>query len=146
MRLQDDELIKMVEEPESGSDAEMGPDENHKRKSRGDLPTRPSTKRKRGGRKLATVLIRDPVKFAYWKARVREDFFAKTAAGSKNSKRKTVEILAVEVVRAENLQFTDIYPLTPGLVIGVAAALKGADYRAADQYLGELRLGHIVRK
>ena len=50
MRMQEDELIKMVEEPESGSDAEMDPGENHKRKSRGDLPTRPSTKRKRGGR------------------------------------------------------------------------------------------------
>ena len=49
----------------------------------------------------------------------------------------------MEVIRAENLQFADIYPLTPGLIIGVSAALKGAEYRAADRYLGELRLGHI---
>ena len=104
---------------------------------------RPRTKKKRGGRNLAMALIRDPAEFAYWKARVREDFFARTVAGSKNSKRKTVEILAMEVIRAENLQFAKIYPLTQGLVIGVSAALKGADYRAADQYLGELRLGHI---
>ena len=92
---------------------------------------------------MATALIRDPVKYAYWKERVREDFLAKTASGSKNSKRKTVEILAMEVIRAENLQFAEIYPLTPGLMIGVSAALKGAGYRAADQYLEELRLGHI---
>ena len=143
MSLQKDELTKMVEESESGSDVEMEPDERQKRKSRGDLPTRPRSKKKRGVRNLAMALIRDPVKFAYWKARVREDFFARTVAGSKNSKRKTVEILAMEVIRAENMQFTDIYPLTPGLIIGVAAALKGAEYRAADQYLGELRLGHI---
>ena len=143
MRLQEDELIKMVEEPESGSDVETDADERHKRESRGDLPMRPRTKKKRGGRNLAMALIRDPAKFAYWKARVREDFFARTVAGSKNSKRKTVEILAMEVIRAENMQFTDINPLTPGLIIGVAAALKGAEYRAADQYLGELRLGRI---
>ena len=52
---------------------------------------------------MATALIRDPVKYAYWKEKVREDFFSKTAAGSKNSKRKTVEILAMEVIRAEKL-------------------------------------------
>ena len=128
MSLQKDELTKMVEEPESGSDVEMEPDERQKRESRGDLPMRPRSKKKRGVRNLAMALIRDPVKFAYWKARVREDFFAETAAGSKNSKRKTVEILAMEVIRAENMQFADIYPLTPGLIIGVAAALKGAEY------------------
>ena len=49
----------------------------------------------------------------------------------------------MEVIRAKNLQFADIYLLTPGLIIGVAVALKGAEYRAADQYLGELRLGHV---
>ena len=64
MRLQEDELIKIVEEPESDSDVGIDSDENRKRKSRGDLPTRPGAKRKRGGRKLATALIRDPVKYA----------------------------------------------------------------------------------
>ena len=57
---------------------------------------------------MATALIRDPAKYAYWKERVKEDFFSRTAPGSKNSKRKTVEILAMEVIRAENLQFSEI--------------------------------------
>ena len=39
-----------------------------------------------------------------------------------------------------------MHPLTEQVILGVAAALKSAGFRSAEQYLAELRLGHIERK
>ena len=55
---------------------------------------------------------------------VKKGFSSKRAAGSKNIKRKPIQILAPEVIIVENLGFTEIYPLSLKVVIGVTAALE----------------------
>ena len=65
---------------------------------------------------------------------------APSGAPSLNSKRKTVEDFAREALGLDPEEDrSSIYPLTPQLVEEVAAALKEADYRGAEQCLGEFR-------
>ena len=54
-----------------------------------------------------------------------------------------MEELAILVLNDNN---ADICPLTEAVIKGVAAALKGASFRSAALYLGELRLRRIEAK
>jgi len=115
-----------------------------KRKLRFDIPRMAMKKRRRGSRKKAESMFSSPGKRARWLKRLQDGFFAASATDSKNSKRFTVERLAkLSLNLGLDAHAAEIYPLSKKTVEEVAAALKGGDYRAADQYLGELRLGHI---
>ena len=67
--------------------------------------------------------------------------FAASTAASKSSKRKTAEGLALKAATLRG-QLTFL-PLVPKVVLDVAAALRGAHFRSAPSYLGELRLAHL---
>ena len=113
------------------------------RKRRADLPAIPR-KRKRGSKKLALAILADPRRMKEAVRRLKEDFFAASGAPSISSKRATVEDFAKTAMGLPlSASSEEIYPLTITVVEAVSAALKDAFYRGADQYLGELRLGHI---
>ena len=99
---------------------------------------------RRGSRKKAESMFSCPAKRARWLKKLQDGFFATSAADSKNSKRFTVERLAkLSLGLPFDAHAAEIYPLSKKTVEEVAAGLKGGDYRAGDQYLGELGLGHI---
>lgn len=97
----------------------------------------------RGSSTTARLVASDPVKLQAARADLEADFFAKTTRPSKTAKRTFAEVLAILAGHEE------IYPLTEEVVLGVAAALKSANYLArgsGSSYLAELREGHIKRK
>ena len=119
---------------DGGTTSEEGsPSEGERPRKRRDLPRLPG-KRKRGQkRKALTVLRSDALKKLAVK-KLRDDFFAPSGAPSLNSKRKTAEDFARAALKLDPEEDrASIYPLTPKLVEEVAAALKEADYRGAEQ-------------
>ena len=72
-------------------------------------------------------------------AKLTKDFFSNNVAATKKAKRA----LAEDLVQLAG--FDEVYPLSPDKVKVAAAALKGAHFRSAASYIGELRLGHIER-
>ena len=126
------------EEPGVEDAAGSSSEESERQTHRPDLPRLPARKRERGSERVAKAIHRCPAKKAKWRQCLLDDMFANSTRGSKCSKRRVVEGLAREAAGDPI-----IYPLDRDVVIDVAGALKGAKYRAADQYLGELRLGHV---
>ena len=127
-----------VEEPGVEDVAGSSSEESEREAHRPDLPRLPARKRERGSEKVAKEILRCPAKKAKWREILLKDMFANSTRGAKCSKRRVVEGLARDAAGSPV-----IYPLDHNVVIDVAGALKGAKYRAADQYLGELRLGHV---
>jgi len=131
------------------SDSSEGAESSAEEKTtkRAGLPKLP-VGRKRGSKTRALAIFDDEQeeRRALWE--LQSGFHAPSGAPSLNSKRATVEELAVRAMRlpadttAAEARLL-IYPLTTHLVQQVAAALKRGDYRGAEQYLGELRIAHI---
>ena len=123
--------------------AEVSPLEERGRKERRDLPRLPA-KRKRGQERKALTILRSPELKRLALKKLWDDLFATSGAPSLNSKRRTLEDLARVALKLDPEDDRAlIYPLTPKLVEEVAAAMKEADPRGAEQYLGEFRLAHI---
>jgi len=134
-------LAEAEEEDEAGGeevDDEEEEDSDEDAPGRSDLPALPRRKRKRGSFSQALEILSNPVKRLKARAKLLRDIYANSTRGPKASKRRTVELLAKAAAGTEFF-----YPLVEETVVDVAGALKGASYRAADSYLGELRLGHV---
>ena len=113
---------------------------------RADLPllrTTPATAGLRGSMKTAVAILDSKDEADAALAALRRDFFANSSRAAKSRKRADAEKLARMALDCQGLVDTDIYPLRGETLERVAAALKGADFRSAAAYLGELRQGHI---
>jgi len=134
--------------PEPGSSDQESASESISSESEGDnkrrdLP-RLRGKRGRGAKKKALSILRNPAKKQRALAELRRDFHAASGAASLTSQRRTVEGLIKEALHLPKDTDSDLlYPVTVIVVSEVAAALKAGGYRAADQYLGEMRIAHI---
>lgn len=90
----------------------------------------------RGSMEVARTVLLDAARKERAVRALERAFHANSSRTAQCRKRIDVEHLA-RLAQGEK----PIYPLRP--VLGVAAALKAAAFRSADQYLGELRLGHV---
>ena len=73
-------------------------------------------------------------------ALIKVKFFAESNKGPQA--RKEADVLELAEALAKG---TGPFPLTPQRVVEFGAALKGADYKSGEQYLGVLRLAHLER-
>ena len=71
---------------------------------------------------------------------IKDKFFAESNKGQQA--RKEADVLELAATLAKG---TSPFPLTPQRVVEFGAALKGADYKSGEQYLGALRLAHMER-
>ena len=92
--------------------------------------------RKRGCKRKAFEVAADASRLAAARRELEKDMVANSTRPTKENKRAFAEGLA----RAAG--HTEVYPLSPEVVLDVAAALKEADYASGHSYLLELRARH----
>ena len=85
----------------------------------------------------ALSVAQEPDKLEAAVAMLKKDFFAQSNQAPVAKKQHDVETLALAVCGRR-----EAFPLRPDTVVKVAAALKAASFRSADQYLGHLRTVH----
>ena len=98
------------------------------------MPRAPARKRVRGSMRKAVEIMSNTDKLTKARKLLIDDTLANSSRSAKNSKRKGVEGLARMAAGS-----IAIYPLTEEVVVDVAAALKGANYRSAGTHRGQTR-------
>eukprot|EP00971_Amphidinium_carterae_P195796 3885256-Amphidinium_carterae.1 len=88
---------------------------------------------------LARQVANDPQLRQTAIQQLEEGFLARSSVRAKTTKRRQAEELAGLFLSPGQ----SIYPLEPTVIVGTAAALKAAGFRAAWSYVEELKLGHI---
>ncbi|CAK0845264.1 unnamed protein product [Prorocentrum cordatum] len=135
---------QLVQHPSQEGNVDIGASGVDLQKRDFPRPPLPDAGHTRGSINAALSIAGDPVRLASALGALRQDFYANSSREAVSRKRADVCRLA-EQAASSIPDVSAPFPLEVAVVHAVAAALKGARFKSAEQYLNELRLEHIER-